>query len=114
MFYKTQFLLSTCLFCFALAACDNKQTNEATATEKTVQPAIAVEVLATTMQANSIEVGMSERAVANLLGDATIIQTRILDSLTITNSEWTNDAGTTSVQFQNGKAQSSQFIPSNK
>lgn len=114
MFYKARFLLSTCIFCLALVACDNRQASQETSTEKTTQQPLVPEIPTATMPANSVEVGMSEHAVTTLLGDATIIQTRILDSLTITNSEWTNKSGTTSVQFQNGKVQSSQFIPSNK
>ena len=56
-----------------------------------------------------IKTGMSVQAVTDLLGEPNISQTRTIDDLTIVHNEWTDDAGTLSVQFQNGKAQYSQY-----
>lgn len=58
----------------------------------------------------TIEVGMAEQAIVNSLGTPTHTQTRSIDALTFTQSEWTDQAGTISVQFHNGKAQFKQFV----
>jgi len=58
-----------------------------------------------------IETGMTEQAVSDKLGSPTLTQSRALDALTFTHSEWTNESGTTSVQFQNGSVTFSQFSP---
>jgi hypothetical protein len=57
-----------------------------------------------------ITAGMTEQAVAALLGEASYTQTRSIDALTVTHSEWTDESGTRSVQFHNSKAQYSQFM----
>jgi len=59
----------------------------------------------------TIEVGTSEKDMITELGEPSFTQSRTLDALTFTHSEWTNDTGTTSVQFHNGKATFSQFSP---
>lgn len=118
MFYKIPFLLSTCVLCLALAACDSSHPTQDTSAEKAKEPSQSVAVISpdtpVTISTNNVEAGMLEQTVTDLLGVATIIQTHTLDSLTITHSEWTNESGTTSVQFQNGKVQFSQFTPSDK
>jgi len=53
---------------------------------------------------------MSEKAAADLFGEASFSQTKSIDELTITHTEWANAEGTTSVQFHNGKAVYSQFV----
>jgi len=80
----------------ALIACNEADTT----------PTADVET-ATNVQ--GISAGMSAQAVTAQLGEATLSQTSTLDALTITQSEWTTDAGTTSVQFINDKVQYSQF-----
>jgi len=57
-----------------------------------------------------VETGMSEQAAATLLGAPTFSEISKLDDLTITHSEWTDEKGTTSVQFHNGNAVFSQFV----
>ena len=112
MFYKTRLLLSLLVFCTALIACgDNDNEAPQTTSPEATEPQVTTNTAPST---NKIEVGMSEQAVTDLLGDPTIVQTRTLDSLTITHSEWTDETGTTSVQFQNGKVKFSQFTPANK
>mgnify|MGYP003669164976 CR=1 FL=1 len=112
MFYKTRFLLSLLVLCTALAACGDNDNDapQTTSPEATEQQTATTTAVSTT----KIEAGMSEKAVTDLLGAPAFIQTRTIDTLTITHSEWTDEAGTTSVQFQNGKVQFSQFTPSNK
>ncbi|HDY86106.1 hypothetical protein LCGC14_1367930 [marine sediment metagenome] len=65
------------------------------------------------MPTDKIEAGMKEEAVTDLLGKPSLTQTHTLDSLTLTHSEWTNDSGTTSVQFENGVVKFHQFTPAN-
>lgn len=124
MFYKTRFLLSLLVVCTALTACgdnDNEKSPAATTTAPEVTNTVVPEQQVATETATApstttgkIEVGMSEQAVTDLLGAPTLVQTRTIDALTATHSEWTDAAGTTSVQFQNGKVQFSQFTPANK
>ena len=111
MFYKTRFLLSSLLLCSALVACGDND-NEITQDTNTGEIAQQVATDAA-MPTNKIEAGMSEQAVTDLLGSPTLTQTHTLDSLTITHSEWTNETGTTSVQFQNGIVTFNQFTPTN-
>jgi len=75
-------------------------------------PVVTAETAAATapVSESKVEVGMTEQAVADLLGDASFSETRTLDALTISHTEWTTAEGTTSVQFQNGKAVFSQFV----
>ena len=61
-----------------------------------------------------IEAGITEQAVADKLGSPTFSQSRTIDKLTFTQSEWSNEKGTTSVQFFNGKSKYSQFTPATK
>lgn len=112
MFYKTRLLLSLLVVCTALVACGNND-NEA---PQTTSPEATEQQVATdtTLSAQKIDADMSEQAVTDLLGTPTLTQTRTLDSLTLTHSEWTDESGTTSVQFQNGKVQFSQFTPADK
>lgn len=118
MFYKTRFLLSLLVVCTALTACgdnDNEKSPAATTTAPEVTNTVVPEQqVATETTTGKIEVGMSEQAVTDLLGAPTLVQTRTIDALTATHSEWTDAVGTTSVQFQNGKVQFSQFTPANK
>tara|TARA_R110001606_G_scaffold395213_2_gene567142 strand:+ start:37174 stop:37518 length:345 start_codon:yes stop_codon:yes gene_type:complete len=114
MFYKTRFLLSSLVLCTALAACGDND-NEAPQTQA-ISPEATEQQVETNVALSDkkIEAGMLEQAVTDLLGAPTFVQTRTLDSLTITHSEWTDESGTTTVQFQNGKVQFSQFTPANK
>ena len=112
MFYKTRFLLSLLVLSTALVACgDNDNQVEQVSSHEPTEQQVATNIALST---NKIEAGMSEQAATDLLGAPTIIQTRTLDSLTITHSEWKDESGTTSIQFQNGKVQFSQFTPANK
>lgn len=60
----------------------------------------------------TVEAGTTEQAVTDKHGEPSFTQSRTIDALTFTHSEWTNEAGTTSVQFHNGEAKFSQFSPS--
>ena len=91
--------LATVLFIStALIACNDSDT---------ASP--AVDSASTPALTQGISAGMSVQAVTAQLGEATLSQTSTLDELTFTQSEWTTDAGTTSVQFINDKVQYSQF-----
>lgn len=122
MLSHTRLLLTAVVASSMLVACGD---NDATSTETTTAPAASTApaavddtpvVTAPTAAATApvsgtkVEVGMTEAAVAELLGETSFSQTRTLDALTITHTEWTNAEGTTSVQFQNGKAVFSQFV----
>jgi outer membrane biosynthesis protein TonB len=112
MFYKTRFLLSSLLLCSVLVACsdNNDEAAQATNTEAT-EMQVATNAA---MPTNKIEAGMTEQAVTDLLGTPALTQTHTLDSMTITHSEWTNETGSTSVQFINRMVTFSQFTPTNK
>ncbi|NOQ93090.1 MAG: hypothetical protein GQ547_00465 [Methylophaga sp.] len=56
-----------------------------------------------------VEAGTSEQATIDKLGTPTSTQSRSIDALTFTQSEWASAEGTTSVQFQNGAVTFSQF-----
>ena len=45
------------------------------------------------------------------LGEPTITQSRTIDELIFTQSEWATEDGTISIQFQNGQVQYRQFSP---
>lgn len=121
MLSHTRLFLATVVVSSMLVACGD---NDATSTETATAPAASTPaatddapvVTAPTAAATApvsdtkVEVGMTEAAVAELLGETSFSQTRTLDALTITHTEWTNAEGTTSVQFQNGKAVFSQFV----
>ncbi len=105
-------LLSLLLICSTLVACDNSQSPQ-TASEDTLQGQIA-DVTYNEPTTNNIQRGMSEKDVAAILGDATLIQTHTLDELIITHRDWATKSGTISVQFQNGRVQFNQFTPLSK
>ena len=58
-----------------------------------------------------IATGTSEQATIDKLGTPNVSQSRTIDALTFTQSEWTTETGMTSVQFHNGKVTFSQFSP---
>jgi ABC-type uncharacterized transport system auxiliary subunit len=99
-------LVAFFVFCLSLAACSESESPETNASATTAT--------AVALQNAKIEVGMTEEAVKAILGDPKIIQTRTIDELTITHSEWTDKSGTTSVQFQNGKVMFNQFFPASE
>jgi hypothetical protein len=121
MLSHTRLFLAAVVASSMLIACGD---NDATSTETATTPAaitpaatddapVATAPTATTtapVSKSKVEVGMTEQAAADLLGNANFSETRTLDALTITHTEWTNAEGTTSVQFQNGKAVFSQFV----
>jgi hypothetical protein len=59
---------------------------------------------------DSIEGMTHEEAVAKW-GEPDVTETRTIDALTIVHNEWHGDDGITAVQFENGVATYSQFIP---
>jgi len=90
MLTKTRLILSAILISSALIACgDNSESTSSM----------------------PVAEGITEQAASDQLGTPTFTQSRTIDALTFTQSEWTTDAGTTSVQFQNGEVKYSQFVP---
>lgn len=88
-----------------LAACGENSD------ESTVATALEVEVTqATTTSSATVEIGMTEKAVANLLGAPQSTQTRTIEALTVTHSEWSDESGTTSIQFINGEVKFHHFF----
>lgn len=63
-----------------------------------------------TEDSNSVT-GMTEEEAVAKWGEPDLTQTRSIDDLTITHHEWHGEDGITAVQFQNGVAQFSQFVP---
>jgi hypothetical protein len=121
MLSHTRLFLTTVVVSSMLVACgDNDTISTETATTPAATtpaatdaaPVVTAPTAATTapVSESNVEVGMTEQAVADLLGEKSFSQTRTIDALTITHTEWTNAEGTTSVQFQNGKAVFSQFV----
>mgnify|MGYP000453315027 CR=1 FL=1 len=84
-----------------LVACGDKDAAAPTTSSVAETSAVAT---------TEVETGMSEQAAATLLGAPTFSEISKLDDLTITHSEWTDEKGTTSVQFHNGNAVFSQFV----
>jgi hypothetical protein len=82
----------------ALIACGDKEPAE----EAAPAPAASTPAAPAPVAAPEVTAGMNEADVIAKFGEPDLTQTRTLDSLTITNSEWNHDAGITSVQFQNG------------
>jgi len=90
MLTKTRLILSSILISSALIACGDNSGSTSSM---------------------PIAAGTAEQAASDKLGTPTFTQSRTIDALTFTHSEWTNEDGTTSVQFHNGEAQYSQFVP---
>ncbi len=84
------------------SAAPSEMTSEETATD--TEEAAAAE------ETNSVE-GMTEEEAIAKWGEPDVTQTQTIDSLTITHHEWHGEDGTTAVQFQNGVAKFSQFVP---
>lgn len=90
MFDKIRYILITIFISIAIIAC-SKKTSEVT-----------------------VETGMSQQEVIDMLGEPSATKSNTLDALTVTHSEWNDDSGRLSIQFQNDKAQFSFFTPSQK
>jgi len=95
-----------------LVACGDDSSTQETAEEAAP---MASEEMATADDAaaeetNSVE-GMTEEDAVAKWGEPDVTQTRKIDALTITHHEWNGEDGTTAVQFQNGVAKFSQFVP---
>ncbi len=85
-------------------AAPSEMTSEETATDTNTEEAAAAE------ESNSIE-GMTEEEAIAKWGEPDVTQTRTIDKLTIIHHEWHGEDGITAVQFHNGVAAHSQFIP---
>lgn len=88
MFNKIRYILITIFISIAVIACSKNTSNV------------------------TIEPGMSQQQVIDMLGTPAISQSYTLDTLTVTHSEWDDKSGTLSIQFQNDQAQSSFFTAS--
>ncbi len=99
-----------------LVACGDdsstQDTSEEAAPMASEEMATADDDAAAAEETNSVE-GMTEEDAVAKWGEPDVTQTRTIDALTITHHEWHGDDGITSVQFQNGVAQFSQFIAAN-
>jgi len=99
----------------SVAACTDKEEKaaESTPAEVAVEAPTAAPAPEATPAATetTISAGMTEAEVIAQLGDPSYTETRTLDALKITHSEWTTDAGTRSVQFHNDVVAFSQFVP---
>lgn len=96
-------LLSSLVISVSVAACSQDES-ATTAVESAP---------VTALQNAKIEKGMTQEEVKAILGDPQVIQSRSIDALTITYSEWVDATGTTTVQFQNDKVTFNQFFPAN-
>lgn len=90
------------LLSFLLIACG--ENNDVTTALQVEKPQISV------LSDAQIEFGMAENVVSDLLGTPQSTQTRTIDALTITHTEWADNSGTVSVQFINGKVKFSHFF----
>jgi len=110
---------------FLVACGDDSSTQESAenaapaemASEEMASEEMASEEMATADDAaaaeedtDSVE-GMTEEEAVAKWGEPDVTQTHKIDALTITHHEWHSDDGITSVQFHNGVAKFSQFIP---
>lgn len=84
-----------------------EMTSEEMASE---EMATADDAATTEEDTGSVE-GMTEEEAVAKWGEPDVTQTHKIDALTITHHEWHGDDGITSVQFHNGVAKFSQFIP---
>ena len=101
---KTLQLASAVLLAsIVLTACNDNDTSTA--------PTAVAPTSVVTASTGEVTMGMSEEAVTTQQGAAILSQTNTLDDMTITHSEWTDEKGTLSVQFINGKVQFSQYTP---
>lgn len=98
---------------FLVACGDDSQQDvaeeEAAPAEMTSEEAATGEATAT--EGSSSVEGMTEQEAIAKWGEPDLTQTRTIDALTVTHHEWHGEDGITAVQFQNGVAQYSQFIP---
>jgi hypothetical protein len=100
---------SSMVVLMSLVGCSQSESPEQGASSDASTPAPYV-----ALQNAEVKTGMTEDEVKAILGDPKLIQTRTIDNLTITYSEWTDKSGRTSVQFQNGKVMFNQFFPASE
>jgi outer membrane protein assembly factor BamE (lipoprotein component of BamABCDE complex) len=120
MFSKRYLILGSLFAASLLTACSESETDTSAANETT--PAVETAPSVSTPESETatpvmepaptnVEVGMTEQAVIELLGNPDITQSYSIDSLKVTHAEWNNDDGMTSVQFQNGEVKFYQNVP---
>lgn len=106
MFSYLRFAFATLLL-LLVSACGDDNGSEPTPSSS------ANKTMTTSPEVSAVEgisAGMSEDEVHGLLGKPDVTTSRTIDDLTVTHCEWHADDGISSVQFQNGKAQHSQFM----
>lgn len=96
MMIKIRLILTAFFLSILLIACGDNSNSTAPQVEQKQVSTIA-------MSDAKIELGMTEKAVSDLLGTPQSTQTRTIDALTITHTEWADKSGTVSVQFINGE-----------
>lgn len=97
-----------------LVACGDDNSTQQDAAEETAAPTEMTEEATketTAATDTGVEEGMTEKEAIAKFGEPDVTQTRTIDDLTVIHHEWHGKDGITSVQFQNGKAKFSQFIP---
>ncbi|NQY25616.1 MAG: hypothetical protein HRT92_00395 [Piscirickettsiaceae bacterium] len=108
MVIKLRLILTALFLSILLIACGDDSNNSAEA------PQVEQKSVSTIAMSDAkIELGMTEKAVADLLGTPQSTQTRSIEALTITHTEWTDKSGTVSVQFINGEVKFNLFTASN-
>ena len=105
-------LLIAAFVSLSVAACtDKEEAAESAPAEAAVEVPAAAPEAKPEPKDTSVAAGMTEAEVIAKLGEPSYTETRNLDALKITHSEWTTDAGTRSVQFHNDVVAFSQFVP---
>ncbi len=111
---KIRLILTAFFLSVFLIACSDDNTNTSSAPQaETEAPTEQKTASTVTMSDAKIELGMTEKAVADLLGSPQSTQTRTIEALTITHTEWADKSGTVSVQFINGEVKFQLFTASN-
>lgn len=105
MMIKIRLILTALFLSTLLIACGDDNTTTAAAPQAEQKQASTI-----AMSDAKIEAGMTEKAVADLLGTPQSTQTRTIDALTITHTEWADKSGTVSIQFINGEVKFSHFF----
>ncbi len=100
---KIRLILTAFFLSILLIACSNDSNSTAPQAEQKQASTVA-------MSDAKIELGMAETAVSDLLGTPKSTQTRTIEALTITHTEWADKSGTVSVQFINGEVKFSHFF----
>ncbi|WP_438970665.1 hypothetical protein [Methylophaga sp.] len=99
---------------FLVACGDDSSTQESAPAEEMSSEEMATSGDEATADEETVSAeGMTEEEAIAKWGEPDVTQTHKIDALTVTLHEWHGEDGITAVQFQNGVAKYSQFIPAN-